>query len=275
MSPEPDHLGGRKRPNPFCGDLALANSAYAALREKRLVRLPSGEPAPALQGLVHDSFRATVLSSGFSCVGAKAAIRGGGYRMGLYGAMGSAGAAAGLARDLFSFVQEQEEFSGEFSTFVASFAGPHVADEAGFEKLLWAQLGRLHEEDRRHHRWAPSVSSDPEDARFAFSFAERAFFVVGLHPASSRFARRFAWPTLVFNAHFQFDKLREEGRYARMQEVIRARERELQGTLNPNLGDFGVLSEARQYSGRPAEKGWRCPFHAGGGDPDDAEDGAG
>ena len=83
--------------------------------------------------------------------------------------------------------------------------------------------------------------------------------------AYPRFARRFAWPTLVFNSHHQFDRLREEGRYARMQEVIRSREVRLQGTLNPNLADFGVRSEARQYAGRPAEEGWRCPFHAGGG----------
>jgi uncharacterized protein len=274
MSSERD-LGGRKRPNPFCGDLALANSAYAAFRGKRLVRWPSGEPASPLAALVQDSFRATVLSPAFSCVGAKAAIRGGSYRAGLYGTLGSVGAAAGLARDLFSFVQEQGDLGGEFTTFVASFAGPNAADEAEFERLLWAQLQRLHEEDRRHHRWAPAVSADPEDARFAFSFAERAFFVVGLHPASSRFARRFSWPTLIFNAHSQFDKLREEGRYARMQEVIRARERELQGTLNPKLGDFGVLSEARQYSGRPAEDGWRCPFHASDDAPDDEEGGAG
>jgi FPC/CPF motif-containing protein YcgG len=66
----------------------------------------------------------------------------------------------------------------------------------------------------------------------------------------------------VFNAHHQFEKLREEGRYARMQEVIRCRERNLQGTLNPNLADFGTSSEARQYSGRPVEEEWRCPFHA-------------
>ena len=108
------------------------------------------------------------------------------------------------------------------------------------------------------------MSQDAEDTQFAFRFAEMAFFVVGLHPASSRFARRFAWPTLVFNAHHQFERLRSEGGYERMQEVIRARERKLQGSLNPNLGDFGVRSEARQYSGRPAQEGWRCPFHAGG-----------
>jgi uncharacterized protein len=70
------------------------------------------------------------------------------------------------------------------------------------------------------------------------------------------------WPTLVFNAHHQFEKLRGEGRYARVQEVIRDRERNLQGNLNPNLADFGTRSEARQYSGRTVEEEWRCPFHA-------------
>ena len=233
--------------------------------------MPSGEPAAPRMEYVHDSFRALVANSRFSCVGAKAAVGSGSYRVGHYGALGSRAAAAGLARDLYSFVGELAEMEGEFSTFVASFEDPTAIDEEAFERLLWKQLQRLHEEDRRYHRWDPSVSEDPEDPKFAFSFAERAFFVVGLHPASSRFARRFAWPTLVFNAHEQFHRLREEDRYGRMQEVIRSRERNLQGTLNPNLGEFGVRSEARQYSGRPAEADWRCPFHAdsGAGNPED------
>ena len=256
--------GLENRPNPFGGDLALSNSSYAAFRGKRLVRVPSGEPVTSRMEYVHDSFRALVSNSRFSCVGAKAALGSGSYRAGLYERLGSAGAAAGLARDLFWFVEDQGDLGGEFSTFVASFVEPTALDEATFERLLWEQLQRLHEEDRRYHGWNPSVSDDPEDPRFAFSFAGTAFFVVGLHPASSRFARRFAWPTLVFNAHHQFDRLRAEGRYDRMQEVIRSRELALQGDLNPNLGDFGSLSEARQYSGRPAEAGWRCPFRAGG-----------
>ena len=253
--------------------MARANSSRAVPRGKRLVRAPLGGPATPLQEFVHDSFRALVLNPVFSCVGAKSAIRRGSYHFGLYGEMGSPGSTAGLARDLFDFVvdlvDEQDERDGEFSTFVACFEGPAGADERDFERLLWAQLQRLHETDRRHHRWDPSVSPDPGDPDFAFSFAGRAFFVVGLHSASSRFARRFAWPTLVFNAHHQFDKLRQSGRYARVQEVIRNRELDLQGNLNPNLADFGTRSEARQYSGRPVEEDWRCPFHAlGAGDPD-------
>jgi hypothetical protein len=35
----------------------------------------------------------------------------------------------------------------------------------------------------------------------------------------------------------------------------------LQGSLNPNLADFGEQSEARQYSGRATEADWVCPFH--------------
>jgi uncharacterized protein len=253
---------GERRANPFDRESAQANSSRAVLSGKKLVRMPLGEPATPLQEFVHDSFRALVLNPTFSCVGAKSAVRRGSYNFGLYAEMDSLGSTAGLARDLFDFVEEQGHLDGEFSTFVACFEGPVGLDEEKFERLLWAQLQRLHEEDRHHHFWNPHVSPDPEDPQFAFSFAGRAFFVVGLHSASSRFARRFAWPTLVFNAHHQFEKLRGEGRYARMQEVIRDRERNLQGDLNPNLADFGTRSEARQYSGRPMEEQWRCPFHA-------------
>lgn len=264
--------GVPKRANPFDGELARANSSRAVLRGKKLVRAPSSGSITALQRFVHDSFRALVLNPAFSCVGAKSAFRRGTYHFGLYAEMGSPGSTAGLARDLFDFVEEQDDLYGEFSTFVACFGGPVSSDEEAFEGLLWAQLQRLHEQDRRHHGWDPSASPDPEDPRFAFSFAGRSFFVVGLHSASSRFARRFAWPTLVFNAHHQFDNLRAVGRYDRLQEVIRDRERDLQGSLNPNLADFGTRSEARQYSGRPMQEDWRCPFHGPQADglPDDA-----
>jgi FPC/CPF motif-containing protein YcgG len=174
--------------------------------------------------------------------------------------MGSPEASAELAADLRIFVREQEPADGRFSTFAAVFISPRAADEMRFERLLWTQLQHLHGLDEAP--WAPRVSMDPDDASFAFSFAGRAFFVVGLHPGSSRLARRFAWPALVFNARFQFDRLRERGRYRRMRDLIRARDVALQGDTNPMLADFGERSEARQYSGRPVGDGWVCPFHA-------------
>lgn len=249
-------------PNPFDGALARANSSYTAVRADKLIHpLDPDRSPPPLCEFVHDSLRALVLNSRFSCIAASAAVRQGTYRFGVYGRMESPRATAGLARDLFTFVQEQPNMTGDFTTFIASFTEPTPVDERHFEELLWAQLRGLHDQDRQYHDWDPAVSADPRDPRFSFSFAGRAFFVVGLHPASSRWTRRFGWPTLVFNAHYQFEQLREQGTYDRLQEIIRSREQALQGDINPVLADFGDRSEARQYSGRRIEPEWACPFH--------------
>ena len=245
--------------NPFGSPRALANSSYAAFKDGKLVR-PRGGTCTGIEEFVHDSFRALVHNPKFSCVAAKSAINLGNYRIGNYAVMGEEASLEGLAHDLYEFVQEQPSFEG-FSTFVATFNAPASGDELDFERRLWATLQRLHRIDRVHHTWDPAVSSDPESKDFSFSFAGRAFFLVGLHPGSSRFTRRFAFPTLVFNAHTQFEKLRADGKFERVQDVIRARDRALQGDLNVNLADYGEASEARQYSGRAVEKDWRCPFH--------------
>lgn len=85
--------------------------------------------------------------------------------------------------------------------------------------------------------------------------------MVGLHPSASRLA---PMPMLVFNLHEQFQRLRAGGGYDRMRETIRRRDRNFQGTNNPMVADHGEISEARQYSGRAVEVGWRAPFAATG-----------
>lgn len=262
------------RANPFGGvNSASVESAYSAWRDGTLVCPldPERTPSP-LARRAHDSFRAHVLAPGFSCVGAKAAITGNAYRFGFYAGMGTRAANAGVAYDLWEFVRELPTFETDYTTFVASFNGPAARDESEWERALWSQLQGLHDLDQRYHAWDTSVSSDPEDPDFSFSFAETAFFVVGLHPLSSRLARRFEWPTLVFNAHAQFGRLREQNKFERLRETVRARERKLQGSLNPNLSDYGERSEARQYSGRAVEVDWRCPFHARSGRGEGAND---
>jgi FPC/CPF motif-containing protein YcgG len=145
---------------------------------------------------------------------------------------------------------------------VASFAGPKQRSTRSFERLLWRQLEALHELDREQFEWNPAVSADPEDAQFSFSFGGGAYFVVGLSPANKRWARRFPWPTLVFNDHFQFERLRARQQYERLRDAIRERDGRLHGALSPLLEDHGVNhSEARQYSGRDSGEGWVCPAH--------------
>jgi uncharacterized protein len=205
-------------------------------------------------------FRAFVGNEGFPCLAGKGAVHRGDYTLAIYPALGSAAAARMLARDLGPFVKSIPDDGAGLRTFAAVFTGDVPADELEFEHRLWRQLQLLHEVDP-DGGWDPRVSADPDDAQFSFSFGGRALFVVGLHPASSRLSRRFAWPTLMFNPRAQFDRLKAEGRFERMRTLVRERDVQLQGSMNPNLADFGHASEARQYSGRATEAEWQCPFH--------------
>ena len=140
------------------------------------------------------------------------------------------------------------------------FADRVRLDERDFERALWSQLQRLHDLDRVLFEWDASVSDDPSNPRFSFSLAGNAFFVVGMHRKAGRLARRFPWPALVFNAHEQFEDLRQNGSFEGLQRQIRARDQRLQGSINANLVDYGRHSEAAQYSGREVGEGWECPF---------------
>ncbi len=45
-----------------------------------------------------------------------------------------------------------------------------------------------------------------------------------------------------------------------MRSLIRSRDVDLQGTVNPILRDHGTMSEARQYAGSPVADDWQCPL---------------
>lgn len=217
-------------------------------------------PTPPLVRLIDSSFRALVLSEDFPCLAARAAVKRQDYRLGLYGQLGAAGNAPLLLVDLQSFIDQCLCDRERFSTFVAVFTGPVAQSERVFERYLWRQLQALHDLDVARSPWDPKVSDDPQNPHFSFSLGGEAFFIVSLHPAASRWARRFAWPTLIFNAHAQFEMLRQRNAFESMQKAIRRRDVMLQGSVNPALATYGDLSEARQYAGRLSEEDWICPF---------------
>jgi FPC/CPF motif-containing protein YcgG len=258
-----EHLEAAWRINPFTSDTARGSSQYYGTSDGGApMRLLEMAPVTPFARIAHDAFRSFVFDEKFSCLGAKAALRKETYRFGAYDMLDDAAVTEGLARDLTAFAAERAGFESDFTTFVAFFRGPVAVDERAFHDLLWDQLKRLHEIDKRYNAWDPKVSDDPSDPNFSFSIAGKAFFVVGLHPEASRESRRFSWPTLVFNAHEQFENLKEDGRFTGLQSQIRKREVLLEGTLNPNLADFGDHSEARQYSGMPLGDKWQCPFRS-------------
>src|SRR2546423_4110584 len=205
------------------------------------------------------AFQEFILRPEFPCLGAKAAFNSDSQTLRVFDELGSAQSMNALAESLRAF-SRGEQRTAEYASFIAIFERPRQTNEQEFENLLWKQLRLLHEQDAAGHDWDPAVSSDPADPHFSFSFGGQAMYVIGMHANSSREARRFPWPTLVFNPHEQFERLRADGKWKHMQETIRHRDRQLQGTINPMLSDFGEQSEARQYSGRAVEENWHAPF---------------
>ena len=178
---------------------------------------------------------------------------------GSYRALGDKASAQALCADLGAFSAKYETPGAEPVTFIAMFEQP-VVDEAAFTGALWRHLQAAHDIDALHHAWDPTVSSDPASASFSFSIAGRAFFVVGLSPQSSRWARRSPFPCVAFNFHDQFEALKATGKYTGLQTAIRTRDVALQGFINKALTTFGDMSEARQYAGNATPADWVCPF---------------
>ncbi len=199
----------------------------------------------------------------YPCVGAKSALARGSIETHEFGLLGDRANDRSMADGIGEFVSMIEADACDediVHSYVAIFRGPDDLNELRFESLLWSQLWRIHRLDvLAGNHPARDVSSDADSPLFSLSIAGHPFFVIGLHPNASRLARRFSHPVLVFNSHRQFERLREDGRYWKIQAATRSRDIELQGSINPNLADFGDASEARQYSGRKVEAGWQCP----------------
>lgn len=210
------------------------------------------------------SFLEFIGGENYPCVGAKSALARGSIETHEFGTLGDHDNDQTITDGLSKFVAMIEGSACDkdiVHSYVAIFSGPINKNEQSFERLMWSQLWRIHRLDvLAGNRPADDVSSDTDSPRFSLSMAEHPFFIIGLHPHASRLARRFSHPALVFNSHRQFEKLREDGRYWKIQAATRSRDIDLQGSVNPNLADFGDESEARQYSGREVEDDWHCPF---------------
>lgn len=207
------------------------------------------------------AFEAFVRNPDFSCVGAKAALNSGALTIVEGRRIDRSWDDRRIRAALMHFGRALTHRPSLPHSLAVIFRAPQDLTETAFEDALWSRLQGLHDMDVEEGvPWDDAVASDPELPQFSMSVGGRAFFVVGLHPEASRLARRFAYPVLVFNPHAQFERLRRDGKYQRMQSVIRRRDEALQGAVNPMVEDFGHTSEARQYSGRAVDEAWRCPF---------------
>ena len=206
------------------------------------------------------AFRDFIGAAPFPCVGAKSALGKEQLTHLVLEDMRTGLEDRQLLTAFYRFVDGYRADPALFTSFAVSWRGPVGLAEDEFEALLWERLESLHQMDEARHGWDERVDSDPDSPHFSFSLRGEAFFVVGLHDRASRLARRFSYPTLVFNLHDQFERLRGEGRYQKLHDKIIERDVALQGSKNPMLARHGEAPAARQYSGRAVSDDWTCPF---------------
>jgi hypothetical protein len=161
---------------------------------------------------------------------------------------------------LYAFVDDYRRSRESYHSAAVIFKQPVKISEDNFDDYLWLRLNGLASMDKKKYEHDKRVDSDPSSPRFCFSLKEEAFFIIGLYADSSRKSRQFKYPTLVFNPHAEFEKLRKSNRYARMKEVVRRRDIAYSGSVNPMLEDYGSASEVFQYSGRQYRPDWICPL---------------
>lgn len=229
------------------------------VKEKKHTR--AGGIKATEEKLIQAEFNEFILERNHPCVMAQTVFTMDKVDFHVYEKFGSKPTAAKLLQDIKTYISKYDFESNDFLTFFAVFKDEKNFSEKEFEDRLWKQLQNIHELDEQP--WDPGVSADPADKNFSFSINGKAFYIVGLHPNSSRKARQSPYPAVAFNLHWQFEKLRSMNTYETVRDKIRERDIELQGSINPMMEDFGEKSEAKQYSGRKVGDEWKCPFLQG------------
>ena len=166
-----------------------------------------------------------------------------------------------IIKFLYTFIKEFRKCEKGFHSAVVLFPLPFKMSEEEFEILLFERLKAFRILDAINFIYDSRVSQDPMSENYSFSLMEEAFFIIGLHPNSSRPARQFSCSAIVFNPHVQFERLRKSGTYDKMKAIVRKRDLEFSGSTNPMLTDFGTRSEIFQYSGRAHLVHDKCPFN--------------
>jgi len=208
-----------------------------------------------------EEYRRFLRSRDFPCIGAKAALSRNHVKCMVAADMRTSQDDEKILSFIYQFVDSYRSSNASFHSAAVIFSNPDSPSESEFETMLWSRLNSIGDLDRKKYPHDKRVDSDPSSSMFSFSLKEEALFIIGLHPSSSRKARRFTYPTIIFNPHEEFERLKRTGRYDSMKKVVRRRDELYSGSVNPMLKDFGEAPEVFQYSGKQYDSTWKCPLH--------------
>jgi FPC/CPF motif-containing protein YcgG len=228
--------------------------------DRALEFVPPAKLAAATTDPIIVQFEQKIGDTLFPCLAAKSALSKHHIRYKIIDHMACPKDDREILNFLYQFVDEFRSATDDFHTAVVIFRQPVIHNEEQFESLFWPRIQALADLDAETYPYDVRVDRAIDSPNFSFSLKEEAFYLIGLHPASSRKARQFDYPAIVFNAHAQFEKLRLENHYSKMQQVVRKRDMEYSGSINPMLSDFGQVSEVFQYTGKQYESNWKCPL---------------
>lgn len=208
-----------------------------------------------------DQYISFLDNDGFPCIAAKAAVARQQVKCMVADHLACPKDDVEILQFLYHFVDTYRQSNQLYHSAAIIFKQPEILDEAQFDEFLWMRLQALSDLDAQNYNYDNRVDSDPRSAEFSFSLKEEAFFIIGLHPASSRLTRRFAYPVLTFNPHAQFEDLRTLNKFENMKKVVRKRDINYSGSMNPMLDNYGTTSEVNQYSGQQYDDSWECPLN--------------
>jgi FPC/CPF motif-containing protein YcgG len=211
--------------------------------------------------LVFEEYKEYVNNKEFACVAAKAALAKQQIQCMVAGHMACPRDDNAILKFLYQFIDTYRSSAELYHSAVVVFEPSGIAGEEMFDALLWQRLQALSAMDAKGNSYDSRVEAAPSSPKFSFSLKQEAFFIIGLHPNSSRSVRRFKYPALVFNPHQQFEQLKETNKYESLKKVVRKRDLSVSGSINPMLEDFGEASEVYQYSGRQYDEKWQCPLN--------------
>lgn len=215
----------------------------------------------SVQDHISAEYTEFIESESFPCVAAKAAYQRKQVRTMVVGHMACSKDDQQILSFLYRFVNDYRASETTFHSAAVIFQQPEDIAEEQFEIFMWQRLQCLSDADSVNFPFDKRVSLDPDSPDFSFSLKSEAFFIIGLHPNSSRPSRRFTYPTLVFNPHAGFDQMRAQNQYEKMKTIVRKKDFAISGSVNPMLDDFGRSSETFQYSGKNYPSSWQCPLH--------------
>ena len=222
------------------------------------------------QNLIIDSFHLFIRNKDFPCVAARDALAKENIKIMVAGHLACPSDDEAILNFIYDFTNEYRQAEKGFHSVAIIFKEPSNIDEKFFDTLMWQRLQALRIIDAKKYNYDSRVDDDPSSPAFSFSLMQEAFFVLALHEKNSRQARQFQYPTLIFNPHAQFTKMKTTAAYENMKAVVRKRDTAFSGSVNPMLTDFGHASEVYQYSGQVYDEQWQCPLKTNG-NTDDTE----